>query len=97
MEIDDSSQADYPINKYETEVGAKKQGPRPSLKGKSRRGSASKERERHRKTHSLIEIDYVSCMNIPSNSSGLINSLESSAHDSKIKIIDNWEFRYFAD
>jgi hypothetical protein len=45
----------------------------------------------------IEEIDYASCINIPSNSSGLINSLSHSSHDSKIKIIDNWEFRYFAD
>lgn len=42
MEVDESSQADYPINKYELEAAAKKQGQRGSLKGKSRRGSASK-------------------------------------------------------
>lgn len=45
----------------------------------------------------IEEIDYASCINIPSSSSGLINSLSHSSHDSKIKIIDNWEFRYFAD
>lgn len=45
----------------------------------------------------MLEIDYISCMNIPSNSSGLINSRhsnESQDVNSKIKIIDNWEYQY---
>jgi len=42
----------------------------------------------------------VSCINIPSNSSGLIESKQSnssSQRNSKIKILDNWEYNYLGD
>lgn len=64
-------------------------------KSKSRRGSSDKHPRR-----SLFEIDYMSCINIPSSSSGVINSAKSKSSEqsnNNIKIIDNWEFRYIAD
>lgn len=47
----------------------------------------------------MVEIDYNSCINMPSNSSGLINSSQSaSSHrNANIKIMDNWEFRSLAE
>ena len=106
--LEEYSIDDYPINKYANEYlrdvvdlnvekifikpGCKRTSKSKSRKSrsKSRKGSLGKDT---RQT-SILELDYASCMNLASNSSGLIPSQPvSSEGTSQIKIIDNWEYR----